>query len=63
LNLSFLILLKLFFDLSIAKSLGAKTCASKLFEYYQEYKENIESIVLSDREVVEAMSKFLGKLF
>jgi L-serine/L-threonine ammonia-lyase len=32
---------------SIAKSLGAKTCSSKLFDYYNLYKDKIESIVLS----------------
>jgi L-serine/L-threonine ammonia-lyase len=32
---------------SIAKTLGAKTCSSKLFEYYNLYKDKIESIVLS----------------
>ncbi|CAF0724486.1 unnamed protein product [Brachionus calyciflorus] len=45
---------------SIAKSLGARTCATKLFEYYQKYQDNIYSFTVSDKEVVETMEKFLN---
>ena len=31
---------------SVCKSLGAKTCSKKLFEYYNQYKNKIESVVL-----------------
>jgi len=31
---------------SVCKSLGAKTCSKKLFEYYNQYKDKIQSIVL-----------------
>jgi L-serine/L-threonine ammonia-lyase len=44
---------------SIAKTLGAKKCADKLFEYYLKYKANIESIVLSDAAAVEGTLRFL----
>ena len=31
---------------SIAKTLGAKTCSARLLAYHNQYKANIESIVL-----------------
>jgi L-serine/L-threonine ammonia-lyase len=45
---------------SIAKTLGAKQCASQLFNYYQENKNNIKSIVVSDTEAVDGCLRFLN---
>ena len=47
---------------SIAKSLGAKTCSKKLLEYYLDYEDKIESVVVTDADVVHTMSRFLGEL-
>lgn len=46
---------------SVAKSLGAKTCSKKLFDYYKQYKDKIESIVLSDEESLKGSLRFLGR--
>jgi hypothetical protein len=40
--------------------LGAKTCSSKSFEYYEKYSSNIKSVVVSDEEALAACLKFLG---
>ena len=45
---------------SVAKTLGAKTCARTLFEYFEKYRESIKSIVVSDKEAVDACFRFLG---
>lgn len=47
---------------SIAKTLGAKKCTDKLFSYWKQYSQNIESIVVSDKDAVEACCKYLGNL-
>lgn len=45
---------------SVAKTLGAKKCANRLFEYAQEFSHNIISLVVSDKEAVKACSRYLG---
>lgn len=47
---------------SIAKTLGAKTCSQKLFDYYKQYKDKIESIVLPDHDSVLGCLNFLSNL-
>lgn len=44
---------------SIAKTLGAKTCAKKLFELYLENSKQIKSLVVTDKEAVDACIRFL----
>lgn len=34
----------------------------KLLDYFIEYEDKIQSVVVKDRDVVETMSRFLGKI-
>ncbi len=47
--------------LSVAKSLGAKTVCSQLLTYYRQYKANIESVVVSDKESVQGCLHMLDE--
>jgi threonine dehydratase len=49
-----------FLPSSIAKTLAAKKCAKQLFDYHQQYRDNIKSLVVSDKQAVDACLKFLG---
>ena len=47
---------------SIAKTLGAKKCADRLFALWTEYPDSFVSLRVTDKEAVEACCKFLGLL-
>jgi L-serine/L-threonine ammonia-lyase len=44
---------------SIAKTLGAKTCAKRLYELYLEHSKQIKSLVVTDKDAVDACLRFL----